>query len=208
MTLYRSKCWVFSCPSSFIFFFFFSLNRVRQFPLRVWTNLVDFLPFFNGKKHLSQRTTKPTIILIILRPAKIQIRAVWSESSLITCAFYSLRVMQRGINDDPWHTVWMYRLIWVFAGHTGLVVGSVVRWLICNLLFASMHIITSIEDTQVGFQSQSIVCQWHQEEKLTNHDRHIHTHKFICVEVLRPNQPNRVMSSAVSLLGRLSHLSG
>ena len=33
---------------------------------------------------------------------------------------------------------------------------------------------------------------------------------FVCVEVLRPSQPNGVMSSAVSLpnLGRLSPLSG
>ena len=41
----------------------------------------------------------------------------------------------------------------------------------------------------------------------------IHVCLFVCVEVLRPSQPNGVMSSAVSLpnhtlLGRLSPLSG
>ena len=68
-----------------------------------------------------------------LRPAKTQIslriRAVWSESSLIACVFYSLRAIQRVINKTPCHTRWMYRLIWVFAGHTGLIVGFIVRWL-------------------------------------------------------------------------------
>ena len=30
---------------------------------------------------------------------------------------------------------------------------------------------------------------------------------FVCVDVLQPSQPSGVMLSAVSLLGRLSHLS-
>ena len=32
---------------------------------------------------------------------------------------------------EPCHTGWMYRLIWVFAGHASLTVDVVVRWLIC-----------------------------------------------------------------------------
>ena len=60
----------------------------------------------------------------LVRPAKTQIslriRAVWSESSLIACAFNSLQAIQRGINKNLCHTVWMYRLIWVFAGRTDL----------------------------------------------------------------------------------------
>ena len=43
---------------------------------------------------MSQRTTKPTKRLV--RPAKtpisLRIHAVWSESSLITCAFYSIHL--------------------------------------------------------------------------------------------------------------------
>ena len=78
---------------------------------------------------ISQRTTKPTIRLV--RPAKTQIslriRAVWSESSLIARAFYSRRAYSKGINENPCDTEWIYRLIWVFAGHTGLTVGVVVR---------------------------------------------------------------------------------
>ena len=31
---------------------------------------------------------------------------------------------------DPCYTGWIYRLIWIFAGHTGLIVGFDVRWLI------------------------------------------------------------------------------
>ena len=77
------------------------------------------------KNKLSQHKTKPTIRLV--RPGKTHIRAVWSESPLIARAFYSLRAIQRGTNETPCNTGWMYRLTWVFAGHTGLIVGSVVR---------------------------------------------------------------------------------
>ena len=81
----------------------------------------------------NQRTIKPTTILV--RPAKTQInlriRAVWSESSLIAFIFYSLRAIQRGIN--PCHTGSMCRLIWVFSGHTDLIVGFVVHWLISRI---------------------------------------------------------------------------
>ena len=62
---------------------------------------------------MSQRTTKPTIRLV--RPAKTQIslriRAVWSESSPIACAFYNLRAIQKGMNEDAWPFGRMYRLI-------------------------------------------------------------------------------------------------
>ena len=68
-----------------------------------------------------------------MRPAKtlisLRIRAVWSESSLIACAFSRLRDIQREINKKPCHTGWMYRLISVFSGHTDFIVGFVVRWL-------------------------------------------------------------------------------
>ena len=33
------------------------------------------------------------------------------QSSLSACAFYSLRAIQRGINKNPCHNVWIYRLI-------------------------------------------------------------------------------------------------
>ena len=55
-----------------------------------------------------------------MRPAKTQISlriyTVWSESSVIACAFYSLQAIQRGMNEKPCYTWWVYRLIWVFAG--------------------------------------------------------------------------------------------
>ena len=86
----------------------------------------------SSKYHLSQRKTKPARRLS--RTAKTQIsmriRSVWSESLLIACDFYSLRAIQREINENPCHNRWISRLIWVFAGHTGLIVGLVVRWLI------------------------------------------------------------------------------
>ena len=59
----------------------------------------------------------------------LHICAVWLESSLIACAFYSLRAIQRGINKISCHTGWVYRLICVFIGHIGLIVGFIVCWL-------------------------------------------------------------------------------
>ena len=64
-------------------------------------------------------------------PAKTQISvricAGWSECSLIACTFYSLQAIKRGMNENPFDTRWTYMLIWIFAGHTGLIVGFVVR---------------------------------------------------------------------------------
>ena len=49
------------------------------------------------KNKFSQRTPKPTIRLV--RPAKtkisLRIHAVWSESSLIACAFHSLHRLSK-----------------------------------------------------------------------------------------------------------------
>ena len=36
------------------------------------------------------------------------------QSSMMPYAFYSLRDIQRGINENSCHTGWMYRLIWVW----------------------------------------------------------------------------------------------
>ena len=69
---------------------------------------------------LNQCTTKA--IMRLVRPAKIQIslciRAVRPESSLVACFVYSLQAIQSWINENHCHTEWMYRLIWVFVGHT------------------------------------------------------------------------------------------
>ena len=51
------------------------------------------------------------------------------KSLLIACAFYSLKAIQRGMNKNSCHPGWMYRLISIFADHTGLVVGTAVRLL-------------------------------------------------------------------------------
>ena len=59
-----------------------------------------------------------------------RLRSVWSESSLIAYAFYNPRAIQRGIINENCHTGCMYRLIWVFAGQTGFIVGFVIRRLI------------------------------------------------------------------------------
>ena len=80
---------------------------------------------------MGQCTTKPTIRLVWRAKTQIRLRicAVWSESLLITCAFYSSG-LSRGINKNPCHIGWIYRLIWVIAGYSSNV-GFVMRWIIC-----------------------------------------------------------------------------
>ena len=96
------------------------------------------LHFLGSFTYMTWRTTKPTIRLV--RPAKTQIslriRAVWSESSLIACAFNSLQAIQRAIREllPYWVNV---QLIRVFADHTGLTLGFVVCWLIFVMSFLS-----------------------------------------------------------------------
>ena len=46
---------------------------------------------------------------------------------LIACAFYNIQAIQRGINENPCQTVWMYRMICVFAGLRDLITGFVVH---------------------------------------------------------------------------------
>ena len=81
---------------------------------------------------MSQRTTKPTIRL--MRPAKTQISlsisTVWSVFPDGMCLLRPLSYPTRH-KRDPCHAGLMYRLIWVIADHTGLIVGFVVRWLVC-----------------------------------------------------------------------------
>ena len=85
---------------------------------------------------MSQSTTNPIIRLV--QPVKTQIglriRAVWSESSLIACAFYSLRDKR-----EPLPYRWMYRLIWDCASHTGLIVSFVVLWLSIIIISYIIH---------------------------------------------------------------------
>ena len=45
------------------------------------------------------------------------------------CAVYSAQAVERIMNKNPCHTGLMYRLIGIFASHTGLIVGFVVHWL-------------------------------------------------------------------------------
>ena len=55
--------------------------------------------------------------------------------------FYGLRAMQRGIIENPCHTGWIYRLIRVFASHTGFIVGFVMRWVIFNWIYLTHHLL-------------------------------------------------------------------
>ena len=50
-----------------------------------------------------------------------RIHAVWSVFADCMCLLEPPGYRQK---RDTWHTVWMYRLIWVFTGHTGLIFPS------------------------------------------------------------------------------------
>ena len=94
----------------------------EQLTLHTWNSNPDF--------KLNQCSTKPTTRLCDQRRLRSAFASAQSDqSSLIAFAFYSLRSIQRRINENPWHTGWMYRLIGVFDGYTGLIVSFVVHWL-------------------------------------------------------------------------------
>ena len=90
----------------------------RNFAVRIWhKGIFHTLRIIYDRnfpivitKVKSQRMTKPSIRLV--RPAKTQIslriRADWSESLPVACAFYSLRAVQRGMNKNPLSLCWSH----------------------------------------------------------------------------------------------------
>ena len=60
----------------------------------------------------------------------------FNQSLLIACAFYSIRAIKRGINENSCHTVCMYRLIWVFASYTALTHFIVTQFQKTNLILS------------------------------------------------------------------------
>ena len=84
--------------------------------------------------YLSQCTTKPTIRRATSEDsdqpahARCLIRVFADRKCLPQPPWY-----QKRDKWDPCHNEWMYRVIWVFVGHTDLIVSFVVRCLICNI---------------------------------------------------------------------------
>ena len=54
----------------------------------------------------------------------LPIQAVWSVFA-DNVPFTASGAIERGIYENSYHTGWMYRLIWVFAGHTGVIYPGV-----------------------------------------------------------------------------------
>ena len=77
--------------------------------------------------HMNQSTTKPTIRLV--QSAKTQIRlrigAVWSVFVDRMCLLQPPGYPERDEFENLAQYEWMYRIIWIFAGNTGLFVGFV-----------------------------------------------------------------------------------
>ena len=89
--------------------------------------------FISPQKPMRQRMTKPTIRTYLTSEdsdQSVRIWAVWSVFADCICLLQPLGY-PRGINKNPWHIWWMYRLIQVFAGHADLIVSFVACWLIC-----------------------------------------------------------------------------
>ena len=88
--------------------------------------------------------TKPTIKLV--RPVKTQISLLICRSVWWSHVPSSLWAIQRGMNKNPCHTGWKCMLIWIFAGHTGLIVGFVSSFIV-NLIIVSRKHQKSIPST-------------------------------------------------------------
>ena len=103
-------------------------------PVAMWSphlrkrELVALFVVYLGDRNLSRRMIKPTKLHV--RPAKTQInlgiRPVWSESLL--CAQWVTKdpIFLHADSEDSDQTGRMPRLIWVFAGHT--VILLVLLW--------------------------------------------------------------------------------
>ena len=104
-------------------------------------NMFCFL--ISPRKQTSQRTTKLTIRLVWSANTQIRLRrcAGSSETWLIARVLYSLRAIQRWINENACCTGWMYRLIWVCLSH-----GSYCRY--CHAL---AHIYLTLRIAKIKF---------------------------------------------------------
>ena len=89
-----------------------------------------------SRHEMSRHMTKPTKYGAV-RPAKTQIslgiRPVWSESSLCVLWVAKDPTFLHADSEDSDQTGWMPRLIWVFDGRTGHIVGFVMLRLKCTI---------------------------------------------------------------------------
>ena len=72
---------------------------------------------YNLSRHHDKMTMRP-VAFSTMRPAKTQIRPVWSESSLCTQWVAKDPSFLLADSEDSDQTGWMPRLIWVLAGRT------------------------------------------------------------------------------------------
>ena len=114
--------------------------------------------FINKKFHFNNKITWLSIHLscLMTKPAKwhvhptktqisLGIHPVWSESSLCTQWVAKDPNFLHGDSKDSDQTGQMPRLIQVFAGHTVIFSGFVMRWLIClQLLFYTLNLLDAL----------------------------------------------------------------
>ena len=134
-TLYQEVIWNVVCVHlrEYICLFYHQLSRGDNFCRQEFSCLL----LESLSKHSLNSTTllmtkyEPAHSITYNKTCATSKDAVWLEFSLISCAFYSLQVIQR-----PFPYRVKYRLIWVFAGYTGIIAGFVVRCLI-NIFMSS-----------------------------------------------------------------------
>ena len=147
---------------------------------------------------MTKSTIKP------VRPAKTLIRlcrcTVWSESLLIMCACYSLQAIQRGINKNPW---WMPRLILVLSGHTGLIVGFVLHWLVwfCGEIRKIWILLLSAARAQAKAFDMILFFFFFNQKVFISEPTHDKTYKMACVPSTDSDQPGNPASLIRALKG-------
>ena len=138
-------CYLYS-GQAFSFRFKLSYQNLCWLPLLHQYQLPDL---FN-KQLLRWSTAKQTSWFV--RPAKTQIsldvRTVWSESSLGNLWVAKTPMLLHADSEDSDQTGRMPRLIWVFAGRTGHVIGFIMLWLNYYRCLMVLQVLMLVFDTE------------------------------------------------------------
>ena len=116
---------------------------------------------FKGKYHLSHSTTKPAKRPV--RPAKTQIslciHPAWSVFAVRSVSSFGPRFLHVD-SEDTDQTVWMSRLIWVFAGRTGYLEGFVARRPISEISYHAFEQIVAASTSTACCTCIYCECRW------------------------------------------------
>ena len=107
---------------------------------------------------MSRLMTKPTKRLCTQRKISLGIHPVWSESSLSTWRKLGSLATHWADSEDSNQTGWMPRLIWVFAGHT--VILLVLSWGGSSHYFPKMFVWIHISSYYLHASLKKTLREW------------------------------------------------